>query len=246
MLKKSAISLKEKAILAVIFVGLVAAIGLDVCHVSQSASNPASVTRDNHSKSPNSDPPCWHKLLLWPEGITAWAIIATLFVIGWQAWETRRSADATNNAAQAALLNTQISIRSARAWIVIKVESAGKNKFHFKAVNVGGTPANIISIRGFPRVVRLNRVEPPLDNKEGESLLGTPPCLLPATADCTALFCNIEELRGTDSVEDFLRYLASGLFEIWFYGRVVYFDVLETAPQTPHQTDWFFLEVASR
>jgi len=32
-------------------------------------------------------------LFSWPEGITAWAIIATLFVIGWQSWETRRSAE---------------------------------------------------------------------------------------------------------------------------------------------------------
>lgn len=26
--------------------------------------------------------PCWHMLLSWPEGITGWAIIATLIVIG--------------------------------------------------------------------------------------------------------------------------------------------------------------------
>jgi hypothetical protein len=172
-----------------------------------------------------------------------WTLIfsALLTVVGllgiFLAW---RTVSATRDNAKAALLNANALINAERAWIVIKVESAGKNKFHFRAVNEGRTPAIITSIRGFPRVVRLNRVEPPLEDKEGESLMSTPPCLLPATASCTALFCNIEELRGTDSVEDFLRYIAGGLFEIWFYGRVVYFDVLEPAPQTPRQTDWFF------
>jgi hypothetical protein len=35
----------------------------------------------------------WHKLLAWPEGITAWLLLLTLAVITWQAWVTRRQAE---------------------------------------------------------------------------------------------------------------------------------------------------------
>jgi hypothetical protein len=37
-------------------------------------------------------PQGWHKLVAWPEGITAWAILLTLGAIAWQAWETRAAA----------------------------------------------------------------------------------------------------------------------------------------------------------
>ncbi len=40
--------------------------------------------------------PWGYILVSWPEGITVWAIIATGFVIGWQAWETRKTAEASN------------------------------------------------------------------------------------------------------------------------------------------------------
>lgn len=34
----------------------------------------------------------WHKLLTWPNGITAWFLLLTLGAIIWQAWETRKAA----------------------------------------------------------------------------------------------------------------------------------------------------------
>ena len=37
----------------------------------------------------------WNILIAWPEGITAWAIIGTLFVIGWQSWFARQTLLAT-------------------------------------------------------------------------------------------------------------------------------------------------------
>lgn len=161
-------------------------------------------------------------------------------VIGWQSWETRKSANASKDAASAALLNAQTLINAERPWIVINVESPAPNQFHFKATNVGRTPARITAIYGHPLIVRRNRPEPTPDFEGTESLLSTPPCLLPSTTSCTALRCNIEELHGSDSVEDFLRYVTSGLFEIWFYGRVIYFDTLEPPPQTSHDTKWLF------
>ncbi len=40
--------------------------------------------------------PCRQKLLAWPEGITVWALLLTLLVVGWQSWETSISARAMN------------------------------------------------------------------------------------------------------------------------------------------------------
>ena len=37
-------------------------------------------------------PQRWRRLVTWPEGITAWAIMLTLGAIVWQAWETRKAA----------------------------------------------------------------------------------------------------------------------------------------------------------
>ena len=60
-------------------------------------------------------PQGWHKLVTWPEGIATWALILTLFAIGWQSWETRRAAEAAKKSADAV-------VDSERAWITAKVK----------------------------------------------------------------------------------------------------------------------------
>lgn len=57
--------------------------------------------------------PCWYILLSWPEGITAWAILLTFAVIGWQADETKK-------AAEAALRQVQHTEKAERAWLIIR------------------------------------------------------------------------------------------------------------------------------
>jgi hypothetical protein len=42
--------------------------------------------------------PWWYILVAWPEGITTWAIIGTGFVIAWQSYETRKSAQIAKRA----------------------------------------------------------------------------------------------------------------------------------------------------
>jgi hypothetical protein len=42
-------------------------------------------------------PQGWHKFFAWPEGITVWAIMLTLGAIIWQAWETRKAAQAARD-----------------------------------------------------------------------------------------------------------------------------------------------------
>jgi hypothetical protein len=48
-----------------------------------------------------SNPLWWHKLIAWPEGITAWLLLLTLGAIAWQAWETRKAAQSTEASALA-------------------------------------------------------------------------------------------------------------------------------------------------
>lgn len=84
----------------------------------QENSLPASVPLAHGSESKDrtktgySTPSCWQILLAWPQGITTWAILFTLFVIGWQSWETARAASAAER-------TTAHLIASERAWILV-------------------------------------------------------------------------------------------------------------------------------
>lgn len=61
------------------------------------------------SKSDDSCTSCRNVLLKWPEGITAWAVILTLFAIAWQSAETARAARATETAVGEAAKQTELS-----------------------------------------------------------------------------------------------------------------------------------------
>lgn len=149
--------LKKYAIFGVVCVGVVAAIAWTACHVSQSASALASTASDTVS-STQAAPPCWHKLLSWPEGITAWAILLTLGAIIWQAWETRRSAEASAIAAKVAK-DGLIAVHRPKVvvkWVFLipgKLKGVGgtqilEDDHHWRigcvVANLGGSKAEII------------------------------------------------------------------------------------------------------
>jgi len=67
----------------------------------------------------------WRYILIaWPTGITTWAIIVTLVVVGWQSWETRKSASA-------ALEQIQLIKEKERARIVVTVLRPDQINFGF-------------------------------------------------------------------------------------------------------------------
>ncbi len=72
-----------------------------------------------------------YKLFEWPDGITAWAIIATGFVIAWQSYETRKSAEAARD-------SIRIQEAGMRQWIDIEPR---KNVPH--ETLLGALPFNI-------------------------------------------------------------------------------------------------------
>ena len=65
--------------------------------------------------------PWWYVLVAWPEAITTWAIVATGLVIGWQSYESRKSANAAESAAVAANKSAQAFVNAERAWIVVEL-----------------------------------------------------------------------------------------------------------------------------
>jgi hypothetical protein len=108
MLKRLAIPIGAALIVAVILVAGyyqkddASSQGYDINCVqpSQPTATSASLACVVHS-SQNADqskssPPWWHKLLAWPDGITAWLLLLTLGAIIWQSWETRKAASSAN------------------------------------------------------------------------------------------------------------------------------------------------------
>jgi hypothetical protein len=99
--------------------------------------------------------PWWYPLMAWPEGITAWALIATGFAIAWQSYETRQSA-------QAARKQAEHMIASERAWLTIRSSMAGYVPKHYDDQwrfwwiidNTGDTPARIVETQCLYEIVK--------------------------------------------------------------------------------------------
>jgi hypothetical protein len=94
--------------------------------------------------------PWWYVLGTWPQGITTWAIIATLFAIAWQSNETRRAAKATEDAVLTAdkslVLQEKTSKQQLRAYMVLRrgkivVLAGGQLRISLEMENSGQTPA---------------------------------------------------------------------------------------------------------
>lgn len=104
------------------------------------------------AKAADPQSPHWYASAEW------WLFILgvpTLAVLGWQANESRRAANAARDAAIVARLSAQAVLDSERPWIAISVESLARNQFIFRATNTGRTPANIVAM--WAGVLRIDR-----------------------------------------------------------------------------------------
>jgi hypothetical protein len=86
------------------------------------------------------------KVYSTPEWVLVVVGLITCCVIGWQSWETRKSA-------QAAALNAEALINAERPWVMVQVEklpgeNAAKSVFQLNVFNYGKTPAHIITCKG--------------------------------------------------------------------------------------------------
>lgn len=138
---------------------------------------------------------------------------------------------------------TQAIGRAERPWIVIDVESPAPNQFNFIATNTGRIPADVKSIWAAAIVTkRGERLEIPIDDKTGESLMNTPPCLIPPTARQIVFRCNIEEMNKQGSFGRNTTF-SQGFVELRFYGRIIYSDILQPESAIPHETKWLYWQV---
>jgi hypothetical protein len=107
------------------------------------------INNDDHSKHEDqkeNNVPRW-----WPEGITAMAVILTLFAIAYQSYYTRVAAEATQRA-------TEHSIASERAWVIVnevRLTAGAKDApegdqqvfVQCAATNHGRTPARVLGMK---------------------------------------------------------------------------------------------------
>jgi hypothetical protein len=175
--------------------------------------------------------PWGYELVRWPGGITTWAIIATLFVIGWQSFETK-------NAARAALLNAKALINAERPWIVMVIEpqtTMGGFAVHVK--NKGRTPARVVAAyMGWVAVEGISNL--PQDPPYGPGSLMQDRMVV-ADETVWAVWFHREMMRK-DLGGDFEKAL-DGKRQIFVFGKVLYRDVLNPEIILPYETRWIGL-----
>jgi hypothetical protein len=183
--------------------------------------------------------------------------VITCFVIGWQALETRRAAEATRisaeetkTAANAALLNAQAVINSERPWLLIQtneikdpflipVEAGSRHAAHciFSIKNWGRTPGIVFSEK-----VELQISDNPIalpdckvynvDWKRDNPLPFPPNESIPVEANLSPIgFITKKDSDGILSKDKFL----------WLCGFIRYRDTFERAKAPEYETQFCYL-----
>jgi hypothetical protein len=202
---------------------------------SASASFACAVNPIQNTDQGEAKPPWWHKLIAWPEGITPWLLLGTLAAIVWQAWETREAVEATRDSVQAQEKAIKLAVNAQRPYLVISVEHQLPNQFIFTAKNEGQTPARINSIWNKPLIAdRDGTLQIPSDEEMAETVMSTPPQLLPPKGACTVYFCDehrMQLMRG------------DAFCAVYFHGRIRYSNTLEVNPAEPYETKWLYSQL---
>jgi hypothetical protein len=171
-----------------------------------------------------SNPPWWHKLIVWPEGITAWLIMFTLGAIVWQAWATRESVQTQERA-------VTLNVNTERPYLVIGVESPSPNRFVFAVKNEGRTPARIESIRCKALMADPGGSLQIPSNEDMGPLFGNTPQLLPQNGTRTFYLCD----------ENRVKLMRGDTFSaIYFCGRIIYSNVLKDGAGGHYETKWLY------
>jgi hypothetical protein len=159
-----------------------------------------------------------------------WWILAvatlTAFVIGWQSWETRKSASASEK-------SVLLLIEEKRARIVVAISEMG-HSLEFSGKNIGGTNARVAYAYGFSQTIRSDSSLPEMPSyisiEHRERFIDW---IAPGEV------FEIKELNGDERVSSHLvADLSSDAtrnnlqlygWSLWVYGRVGYSDGLSKA-----------------
>src|ERR1035437_5469958 len=193
-------------------------------------------TRQSEQNHPSQSTPESHAGIEWSNWVIAGIAFLTGLAIWIQARDTRLAAQATQESAETASRQLDSIVASERAWVVI--EAAREDSVvTFRAVNVGKTPAEVISIHGRVQPIGQGNTMSEINWEElDESLISTPPCFLPPTVSCAAFDIDLEKLFGAP--EDAHYSLKMGMHEFVFYGKVRYYDILRSVQKEVHETKW--------
>ena len=92
--------------------------------------------------------PWWYVLLIWPDAITTWAILATVFVIAWQSNETRRAALTAIAQVELTKSKERPSLRIELRGVTLDLsDSPDIIPIDGSLTNTGGSPAYIVDSR---------------------------------------------------------------------------------------------------
>lgn len=206
---------------------------LFVNQVSQSTSN---------EKTAYKEPPHWYASPEWWLVILGFPILA---FIGWQTKETRKAAEATRDAAKAALLQANHTVTSERAWMIAEAGDAGMppeiegatgirwTEFSVRFVNKGKTPAFLLEAgycgKVLPHGENLPAFPPPFGEKEIFKWEGKGLPLLPG-ADVH------KSHLGTWAVDPVK--ITHGFDVLWVYGYIKYGDAFGFVRETWYCYRW--------
>jgi hypothetical protein len=167
--------------------------------------------------------PAWRMILAWPQGVTALAVLLTLFFIAWQALLMRQSVTASDN----------VSKRELRAYVTVVIGQAtfqerrdedkgGDLKFDCRPllVNTGRTPARKITYKARAAIMAVplpKGTHLPEDPDEGigGSILGPQ-----QNANMFAVVDGFCADKDVDSIK-----YSKGDKGLYVWGRVTYEDV---------------------
>lgn len=179
--------------------------------------------------------PTWYADLKRPEWWLVVAAFVTLGVIAWQAIETRRAAQATKEAAEAALLNAQAVVNAERAWLTVTARAYGHERFYFEATNHGKTPAEIVNVAFDWKIGAVSElVDVPPQYKLRS--MDHPEMLLPGDPPFRCAACNVGDLLALRPDEKDVR---EGAKMFMMYGKVLYYDTLQRK-DPPHESKYCF------
>jgi hypothetical protein len=214
------------------------------CEEAARQTKAATVAKGDDGKASNNTenpckPPAWARYFTWPEGVGAWAVILTLFVIAWQSIETAKAAKATEKsvvlAAEAAAQSLKEMQLEQRAWVGVTAASLvefAPNKLvtaNLTIKNMGKTFA--VNATLFQRILSVMGRQPLTQFPETSE--GEPGITLLPGAEFIAQVMGTKPLL---SVEQFNAIQAGNAF-IYMYGTIRYKDVMGYS----HRTQFSFV-----
>jgi hypothetical protein len=151
------------------------------------------------------------------------------------------AATAAQDTAQALLLNAQAQAQAERPWVLVNVEHspAQENSFQIVAANRGRSPARITALPEETRfVIDEDRLPAtPEYKREKATTPFVPIILLPGESTVIKTFRRDQVQSLCESPERFKR-IEGWEDKLFFYGRVLYRDLVAPAETEPNETNW--------